>query len=226
MDYSLLTLAVLTGIAGAPHCTIMCGGIVSGVALNAEAGAARTVLIYNLGRVTMYTLLGAIMGGIGSFLNGASKLAGIQGAAAIAGGVFILLWAHWKYELPVSGGKLLRWPPLERLTRMLRLSKDYAAVWASGLLLGFIPCGLTYAMQMNAAASGGAGSGASIMAAFGLATVPTLMIVGLTAGAIRGALRRRMMQVGRWLAYAMGILCILRGLAANGWIPSIHPWLW
>lgn len=221
-----LVLAALTGILGAPHCIGMCGGTVSGFALNADIGALRAVTAYNLGRVTTYTGLGLLMGTVGSFVDVAGKLAGIQGIASIAGGILILLWVFRKYALPLAGWGPLRIPRLRRWSEKLRTRKDGAAVYLSGILLGFIPCGMTYAMQMNAAASGQAGSGALLMAVFGLSTLPALYFAGLFAGAIKRTLRRHVLKIGQMVAIWIGMVSILRGMAANGWIPSIHPWLW
>lgn len=221
-----IVLAALTGLMGAPHCIAMCGGTVSGFALNADTGAFRAVLAYNLGRITTYIGLGAVMGALGSFVNIAGKLAGIQGIASMAGGILILLWAFRKVALPLARWGPLRIAQISSLAGRLRTGKDAAAIYASGILLGFIPCGLTYAMQMNAAASSHAWSGALLMAAFGLATLPALFAAGLFAGALKKSLRLKVQRAGHYIAVWIGIVSILRGLASNGWIPSIHPWLW
>lgn len=221
-----IILAALTGLMGAPHCIAMCGGTAGGFALNADTGAFRAVLAYNLGRWTTYIGLGAVMGALGSFVNVAGKLAGIQAIASMAGGALILLWALRKAALPLARWGPLRFAPVSRLASRLRSRKDAAAIYASGILLGFIPCGLTYAMQMNAAASSHAWSGALLMAAFGLATFPALIAAGLFAGALKKSLRSKIQRAGHYIAVWIGVVTILRGMAANGWIPSIHPWLW
>ncbi|OXM87244.1 sulfite exporter TauE/SafE family protein [Paenibacillus rigui] len=226
MNADALFMAALTGIMGAPHCIGMCGGTVSGFALHADTSALRAVTAYNLGRVTTYTGLGVLMGTVGSFVDVAGKLAGIQGVASIAGGVLILLWAFRRYALPLARWGPLRLAPLSRYMEQLRARKDSAAIYMSGILLGFIPCGMTYAMQMNAAASGHAWSGALLMAVFGLSTLPALYFAGLFAGAIKKTLRRHVLRIGQMVAVWIGVISILRGLAANGWIPSVHPWLW
>ena len=98
--------------------------------------------------------------------------------------------------------------------------------YSSGVLLGFLPCGLTYAMQMNAAASGSWAEGAALLLAFGLATVPVFALLALFSGRLGKGRKKIMRAAGTALAYTMGVLAILKGMAANGWIPSVHPWLW
>jgi hypothetical protein len=100
LGYEQVGLIVMTGLFSAPHCTIMCGGIVSAVSLHAKIPAHQSVLLYNVGRVFSYSLLGAVMGAIGSFINVAGKLAGLQGLASIVGGLFVLLWLWRRFQLP------------------------------------------------------------------------------------------------------------------------------
>ncbi|BFH69662.1 membrane protein [Paenibacillus dendritiformis] len=221
-----LWLVAASGLLSAPHCIGMCGGIVMNFALNAKGPALAAVLAYNAGRVVTYTAMGAAMGAAGSFLELTGNWAGLQGLASLLGGLLILLWAFRRVALPLERLSPARIPLVRDWMERLRGSGNLRAVLASGLLFGFIPCGLTYAMQINAAASGSALGGGTIMAVFGLATFPSLLAVGLFAAAIKRSLRARLMKAGQLAAAAIGILCILRGLSANGWIPSLHPWLW
>ncbi|RUS46882.1 sulfite exporter TauE/SafE family protein [Cohnella sp. AR92] len=221
-----LAIAVLAGLTGAPHCIIMCGGIGASIAMEAKRSAVVSLLLYHSGRILTYALTGAVMGAAGSFLNLAGSFVGLQGAASIAGGIFILLWVWRKYALPLQA---IRLPGHERLRRLAASSTgaaEFLAIFLTGLLLGLLPCGLTYAMQMNAAATGHWGEGFLIMLAFGLSTFPVLFAFALFAKAIGRRTRRGLRQAGQILATIMGVLAVMKGLSANGWIPSIHPWLW
>ncbi|MNR46837.1 hypothetical protein D3C85_1658590 [compost metagenome] len=81
-------------------------------------------------------------------------------------------------------------------------------------------------MQMNAAASGSVWEGAAIMAVFGFATFPALALVGLFVGHANKRWRQSMRYAGTVTAALVGLLAIMRGLAANGLVPSLSPWLW
>lgn len=221
-----LWLVAMTGIFSAPHCIGMCGGIISSFALNAKGSAMGTVIAYNLGRVLTYTVLGGIMGSIGSFVNTAGSWAGIQGIASILGGAMILLWVLRKIGLPFNRWSPTRFRGIQRILKKYQEQGDIKTVFLSGILFGFIPCGLTYAMQMNAAANGTFAGGASIMAVFGFSTIPSLLAVGLAAAWISRSFRSKMLTIGNILSVVIGIIAILRGCAANGWIDSLHPWLW
>ncbi|MBO7744238.1 sulfite exporter TauE/SafE family protein [Paenibacillus sp. MWE-103] len=217
--------AALLGIAGAPHCIVMCGGIGSSIALQARGDALRELLAFHAGRIATYAVSGAILGAAGSFLNAAGSLVQVQAMASMLGGILILLWAFRRYTLPLTGismdwhGLAAKW-----LTRKPGL--DWGASIAAGLLLGWLPCGLTYAMQMRAAATGSWVAGGTAMLAFGLATVPTLVIIALTARRMSRKWRHAVSKLGFYIAVLMGLLSLMKGLSANGWIPSIHPWLW
>ncbi|MEF2244468.1 MULTISPECIES: sulfite exporter TauE/SafE family protein [unclassified Paenibacillus] len=219
-------LILLTGIFGAPHCMGMCGGIVTTVALNSSFSAWRASLLYHAGRITSYTLLGMVMGLVGSFLNVAGKVAGLQGAASIIGGIFILLWLWRRNQLPFLAALSARLhhqmtPRSERSAYMESLH-----IALTGFAFGFLPCGLTYAMQMNAAASGTMVSGAVIMLLFGLSTFPVLAATAAAAKLITRKNRSLLRKIGNAAALLIGIIAIMRGLAANGLIPSIAIWLW
>ncbi len=221
-----LLLAAAAGLMGAPHCLIMCGGITSSIVLNARERPIRAAAAYHAGRITTYTATGAFMGLIGSFLNAAGAFVGLQSIASIVGGVLIIAWTHWRYALPYPH----RFVPFgRRADRRLAEGKregGWAGTYSSGILLGFLPCGLTYAMQMNAAASGSWAEGAALLLAFGSATVPVFALLALFSGKLGKGRKKAMRATGTALAYTMGILAILKGMAANGWIPSVHPWLW
>ena len=221
-----LLLSAMSGLMGAPHCLIMCGGIVSSLALRTRNSPLSSVLAYNAGRVTTYAVIGGFMGMVGSFVDVAGSFVGFQGAASIIGGLLILLWTFRRYTLPLYNTHLPSHPLFK--AKLDRLGQRYErfATFLTGILLGFLPCGLTYAMQMNAAASGSGAEGALIMLVFGLATFPILLLTALSAGSLTRKWRRGMRKIGGLLAFLMGTLSILKGLSANEWIPSIHPWLW
>ncbi|MFC5451328.1 sulfite exporter TauE/SafE family protein [Paenibacillus aestuarii] len=226
MTTPTLWLVALTGLLGAPHCIGMCGGTMTSLTLQARGRALATIVAYNCGRILTYTCIGAFMGGAGSFVDGAAQLTGLQGFASLLGGILILLWTYRKLAIPLAEWGPLRLASVQRLVARLRASQSSGAIFATGVLLGFLPCGLTYAMEINAVTSASVWRGGLIMLVFGLATLPALAITGLLAGWIKKSLRTRILLLGQWSATLIGILAIMRGLAANGWIPSIHPWLW
>ncbi|WP_372632478.1 sulfite exporter TauE/SafE family protein [Cohnella sp.] len=221
-----LLLAAAAGLMGAPHCLIMCGGITSSFALNAPGNPLKAAAAYHAGRITTYAVAGAFMGLAGSFLNAAGTFVGLQSIASMAGGALIIAWTYWRYTLPFPHGLAPFGKKANRMHAAGQRGDRWLGTYASGLLLGFLPCGLTYAMLMNAAASGAWAEGAALLLAFGWATLPVFVLLALFSGKLGRGRKRAMRVAGTALAYTMGALAILKGMAANGWIPSVHPWLW
>ena len=175
----------LVGLLGGTHCIGMCGGIVGALSLGA-ASRPSLHLAYNAGRILSYGVAGAIAGALG----GASLALSDQLPARLM--LFILanlmLVALGLYLMGVTralafserfGQKL--WRHLQPLTRRYLPARTMAQAFPLGLLWGWLPCGLVYSALVTALASGSAASGAALMLAFGLGTLPNLLLAGLLA---------------------------------------------
>jgi sulfite exporter TauE/SafE len=227
LSWNGIGLILLSGLLSAPHCIGMCGGIVSAVSLQSTASARKSMLLYNGGRLVSYMILGASMGAVGSFVDVAGQLAGVRGLASIVGGCFVLLWIWRNIQLPLLNrlsGKLHQ--ELSKGAASSSQGKETIHLFATGFAFGFLPCGLTYAMSINSAATGSLWQGAIVMGLFGVATFPALAFAASIASLANKRWRRFMRKAGVATAVAVGVLSILRGLTANGLIPSISPWLW
>jgi sulfite exporter TauE/SafE len=216
-----LALTVLAAsLLGSLHCAGMCGPL---VALYAGADAAPRAArlghaAYNLGRLVAYALLGAAAGLAGALLDLGGRLAGIQSAAAIVGG--LTLAAFGLHAL--AAALHLRVPRLEA-PRVLRAAAARAAAGlhatsipkraaALGLLSGLLPCGWLWAFLATAAGTGAALHGAALMAVFWVGTLPALIALGAAARAAAGPLRRHLPAACAAIVVAMGLfLALARG---------------
>lgn len=201
-----LYFALSAGVLGSfGHCIGMCGPIVTACALK-EAQGAPHHLLYNLGRIITYSALGAAMGTAGSFVSVAARIEGVQNAAMALAGVLMIVLG-----LSVAGslGGLMGWLESRNLG-VLRLAQGFIRSSGAlrylplGLVMGLLPCGLSYTMLIAAAGSGGAEGGALLMAAFGLGTAPAMLLVGLAAGKIGPRLRGALYRMGGALVALMG----------------------
>ncbi len=212
-ELTLLT-AFVAGVLGSTHCAAMCGGIAT--ALGAVPGGAsrhRQLLLYHLGRLASYGTAGAIAGTLGAaagFAFAISRWSEILRLATAAVVVVIGLdialsgspRARW-LRLPERWGARL-WRRVAPLTRTSLPASASARALVLGLLWGWLPCGLVYSVLLAAAVAGGATSGAAIMIAFGLGTVPAM--AGLSyAGA-------RLPRPGGSLARLLGAALVACGL--------------
>jgi uncharacterized protein len=238
MLISNLVLAFVTGlISSFGHCLGMCGGIVAIYSarqpvLN-KTGNNRPSLLtrigaltpVHIGRIMTYTFLGALIGLAGSLLDQFSGLVGWQGIFSIFVGLaMVAVSLSLMGILPpievalasIRGGA----SPMKRM-RALFGKRSFWANWGLGILWGFLPCGLVFAMLVVAARTQTLWGGALTMLAFGLGTVPTLLGFGLAANILSPQIRGRLQFYAGILILLFAIQTILRGLAAANIIPSL-----
>lgn len=220
----VLATAFLAGLLGAGHCFGMCGGIAGGLgALSAGRGAWLSALLFNLGRVMSYSLLGGLaawtLGAAGEALTvpGWSRWLRFVTAVLIAlvGLRFLFDWRGiaaiekagaglWRRMTPLVGRAASHPGPLGRL--------------ALGLCWGFLPCGMVYTVLLTAVSTGGFGSGFLTMMAFGAGTLPALLGMTLWAPALSGFLQdrvtRRLVGLGL-LLLAAWTLFVLFGVGES-----------
>jgi sulfite exporter TauE/SafE len=182
-------------------------------------------LLFNGGRIATYALIGWFAGSIGQIALAALPL-GLSGAVAIAAGLFAGGFALVLMGVLKDPTRLLARAGADVLIRggLLRAFKapGFLAPVLLGSLQGLFPCAMVYAAASRAATAGSAAGGAATMLVFGLGTVPA--IFALTT--LPAALVRRL-HTRRWAGIpllAVGVLLVLRGLAAFGLVG--HSWLW
>lgn len=208
-----LSIVFLIGLAGSVHCIGMCGGFA--IALTQTDGAGPPVLrhtAYYTGKTITYALLGAISGAAGAVVTG--LLRDFQNVVSVALGLVLILLGVWMLGwLRVKRARML--PGMAYLSGALgRLlgSRSRFAAFGLGLLNGLLPCALVYAMLATAAATGSVGGGAVTMTVFGLATIPSLILVSLSTRFAGVRWRTRFNQIAAALVIIMGMLSMIRGI--------------
>jgi sulfite exporter TauE/SafE len=197
----LLVTAFLIGLAGGVHCVAMCGGIVAALNLRSleSHGASPQAklgrqLAYSLGRVTSYACAGALAGGAGSLgLLYAGALPARLLLLVVANALVILLGLHLaglgNAVLVLERAGSVVWRGIARLGARISPARTWPRAVGVGLAWGWIPCGLVYSALATALVSGSALRGAAVMAAFGLGTLPNLLVAGFAAGSLQRFLR-------------------------------------
>jgi uncharacterized protein len=214
-------LALTTGILGGfGHCIGMCGPLVASFSL---AGATRPRplvsritphVLYNSGRITTYSLIGGVMGLSGSFINVAGKLANIQNSVAVLAGVIMILMG---VSITGRGGNT-SWiekhnTSVLRAAAGIRASSSSFRYYPLGIVLGLLPCGLSYTVFIAAAGTGGLFSGMLTALLFGLGTLPALIAFGAVISSLTPALRARIYRASGVLVILMGIYYLYRGIS-------------
>ncbi len=210
-------------LVGFGHCAAMCGPLVGSLALAAAPlGARRTLtgqLAYHAGRLTTYALVGGVMGATGAFLNVAGRLAGLQDAVAIAAGVLLIVVGLFTAGLS-AGLRLLEARLSARLARLVRALLEGGGpgrLYPVGLALGLLPCGASWTAFLAAAGAGSLPGGLLLALAFGVGTLPALLLVGALATAAGARLRGALYRAGGLVVALLGVVFLLRGTGV------LHP---
>lgn len=226
----------VAGLFGSVHCVGMCGGIVG--ALSMAAPARRTFpiavaaavprapvmpLAYNAGRIASYAVAGAIAGGAAGGVRTLSGLASLQvvgywlaNLMLVLLGLYLMRAWNGLARLEQAGGML--WRRAQPLMRKLLPMDTPAKALALGALWGWVPCGMVYSMLLAAMLSGSALSGAAVMSAFGLGTLPMLLALGTAGTQWRAWMQTRSARIAAGAVVLLfGVIGLVR--AANGIVP-------
>lgn len=220
-------MEVLSGLAlgflGSLHCIGMCGPIA--LALPSQSKSKFTFysgrILYNLGRVLTYSIMGLIIGLIGQKIN----LAGYQQIVSIALGVVILiavlLPAHIK-------NYFIKLKPVQLMTKRLQSSigvlfrkGSQSSLFGIGVLNGFLPCGFVYVALAGAVALGNIDKSILFMALFGIGTIPAMFSASIVTNLLGQNIRKKIHRAIPVFASVLAVIFILRGL--NLGIPYLSP---
>lgn len=223
MEIGLILSAIALGFASGFHCIGMCGPIALSMGLTKKQATNFYLqnLTYQFGRIFTYSLLGAILGIIGEGF----EMAGFQQYLTIVAGILLIIMALFSFGGKDFASKI---PFLSKFLYSVKLNlgkllqkADYRSRFSTGVLNGFLPCGMVYMALTASLASGGVWKGASYMALFGLGTLPFMFAVVLAGNLMNQAFRVKVLKAVPVIMIILGGLFILRGLELG--IPYISP---
>ena len=215
MGYGIL---FIVGLLTSVHCIAMCGGINLSQCMSykhfddGRYSRLKPSFLYNAGRVVSYTVIGGIVGALGSVLSFSGMA---RGLVSILAGVFMVIMGLNMLNL---------FPWLKRLNpRMPKLfgNKIYGARGSCGpfyigLLNGLMPCGPLQAMQLYALGTGSFFAGAASMFIFSAGTVPLLFGFGALSSVMSKKFTGTLMKVSAVLVMVLGMIMLGRGLGLSG----------
>ena len=213
--------AFLVGLLGGVHCVGMCGGIVGALTVQTprRQRAWNLHLAYNAGRIASYSAAGAIMGMIGGaglvfnrILPMQMLLYVLANLVLVGLGLYLAGLGNQLARVEVLGAWL--WRRVQPYGARIIPADTVTKAFMLGTLWGWLPCGLVYSMLATALVSGGTGRGAAVMFAFGLGTLPNLLLAGM---AIK---RLRDITSNRYVRLAAGAL--VAGFGVFGLAKAVH----
>ena len=225
LDYSL---AFMTGLLGSGHCVGMCGALVSGFFIKASEGGAGNAAYaaYHGARIGVYALVGVLAAVAGVALVSTGMLGTLQGVLQIVAGVVVILLG-----LEVMGVTRTRLAVGFAPARWLR--KAFARAASSGTVLGaglggvvngLMPCAMTLAMAVKATTASGAAEGAGLMLAFGLGTLPAMLLVTVAFARLGARVRGHLLTAAAIVVIAMGLSTVYQGVSYFNVMRKLSGW--
>ena len=193
----------ITGLLTSIHCISMCGAINLMTTFNRENKVnLKRPFFYNLGRLISYTLLGGIVGLIGSVISINET---INGLIIITASILMLL-------MSLSMLNIIKFKIPKLQIFKIKTSNSFIV----GLLNGFMPCGPLQAMQVYALSTGSFIKGSLSMFLFCLGTIPLMLGVGVIFNIVKGRKRIILNKVASTLILLLSICMLFRGLSTLG----------
>lgn len=204
----------IVGVLSSLHCVGMCGGIMLTQTLDkdnlltSKKTSFNTALKYNLGRVISYTLLGGIIGALGSVFSVSMKM---QGFIQLIAALFMIITGLNMFGIKLFKGANISIPFLKK-----NCGQNSKNPFVVGLLNGFMPCGPLQTMQLYALGTGSFVMGALSMFAFSIGTVPLMLGFGYISSRLSKKLSNNIFKYSGVFIIILGLSMGQRGLALTG----------
>jgi sulfite exporter TauE/SafE len=206
--------AFTIGLLGSTHCIGMCGPIAISLPYRSWSFFRKTIdiLLYNLGRVFTYSLMGFIMGLLGRGLY----LSGMQKNVSVVLGIVMLVVAIFSINLE---SKMVKLGPIKRINDWVKraladLMKNphSGSLFFVGILNGFLPCGLVYMALAGAISHATVSHSVLYMAVFGLGTIPMMAGIAALGHLMSMKLKKVLRKLVPVFIILFGLMFIMRGL--------------
>jgi sulfite exporter TauE/SafE len=219
----MLWSGFVLGLVGSLHCVGMCGPIafMLPVSHDKPVKKALQILLYHLGRILAYAIIGLVFG-----LIGQSFMAfGYQQHISIAVGLLMIVLVlipqrHIKpFKIFQPFYKFINGIKSELGKALKKKSLD--TFFSLGFLNGFLPCGLVYMAVVGAFATKGLAESSLYMVLFGAGTIPMMSAVVYAQSFIKQHLKFNYKKLIPFAVVIVGLLFILRGMGLG--IKYISP---
>jgi sulfite exporter TauE/SafE len=181
----------------------------------ARSSAALPILLFLAAKIVAYTLLGALLGLLGSYLSLSPTTRAIM---MIAIGTFMVGNALRMFNVHPIFRYFSFEPPkfIKRYVRRTAKGTDTLTPLFLGFLTVFIPCGVTQAMMAAALGTGSAVMGAALMFAFTLGTSPVFFVVAYLTTELGSRMEKYFMRFVAAVVLILGLVTVNGGLNILG----------
>ncbi len=197
------------GLFTSINCIGMCSGIMLTQSLDKNTNNKKyffkTTLLYNIGRIISYTIIGGIIGSLGSVFSGFNNF---QSFIQIMVGIFMIISG-----LNMIGVKILDNIKMPSIFKKSTCVNNHKKPFIVGYLNGFLPCGPLQTMQLYALSSGSFIMGASSMFVFSLGTLPIMIGFAYLFSKFHNFLNNKLYKYTGILIILLGFLMIIPNLS-------------
>lgn len=222
MSYSFIFIIGL--VAAMSTCLAVAGGLLLAVAGKYNEKYPNLTgwqkfkphISFNIGRIVSYTLLGGLVGLLGSTLAITPK---ITGTITIAASVLMIIVGIQLLQIfPGLNRIQIKMPKFiaHRLYDASATAPNTKSSFLFGASTFFLPCGFTQALQLYVLGTGSFVVGALTMLAFSLGTLPSLAGIGAISSFTKGEFKRYFMTFSAILVIVLGFYNIGPGLTLVG----------
>lgn len=216
---NILSIISIAFLGSFGHCIGMCGGIVLAYSTikidpkSSKVSQSKAHLLYSLGRVFTYSILGAIFGALGGVVTFSNTANGVllivAGIAMVLAGLSLM--GKIKF-LTLIEHSFSSSPFYKNMFKRVLNSKSNFSFFTLGMLNGLLPCGFVYFFAITAASTASPLYGAMVMAIFGLSTIPAMFSLGFLASLSSATnFRNMMMSLSSFAVIIYGVYTLYDG---------------
>ncbi|MFA7617945.1 MAG: sulfite exporter TauE/SafE family protein [Thiohalomonadaceae bacterium] len=220
-------MAFFAGLLGSGHCIGMCGGLVCAFFMRIGQGARGALIYaaYHGARVLVYVIVGVLAGMLGLVLTSTGIVGKTQAILQILAGVIVILLgldilgiAPWRLRL--------NFLPTAWLQGAVRLAatRPVTGAFTGGLINGLMPCSLTLAMAVKATTAQGPLDGGLLMLAFGLGTLPSMLLMSVLLARLGATRRAQLLRVAALFVIALGVATVWQGARYFAVMKGLANW--
>jgi sulfite exporter TauE/SafE/copper chaperone CopZ len=209
-----VTSFIIGLIASVSSCLAIVGGLV--LSLSAKISQdnvsdKKTFTLFHIGRIVSFAILGGLLGALGGAFGISFTLTAVLGIVAslvmlLLGLNLVGVFSKNNITLPSGIFNFFRKIEHKTLTPLI-----------VGAATFFLPCGFTQSMQVSALGSGSFSSGALIMLAFALGTLPVLVLLSFGSASFAQSKHAPLFfKSAGIVVIGLGLFALLGGLAGLG----------
>lgn len=217
------TAFVIGMIASVSTCMAVVGGLVLSMSANfaKEGDKVRPQVLFHAGRLGSFFVLGGVIGALGSAFQlgptGTFVLSLIVALVLLVLGINLLDLFHWAKKLQPTMPAFIG-----RRVHGLKSVNHTVTPLLVGIATFFLPCGFTQSMQIYTLTTGSFLTGALIMGAFALGTLPVLALLSFgSLGIHKKAQSGVFFKTAGLVVVFFGIFNLINAFVAAGIIPPL-----